>query len=253
MKKLLVLLMVAVLSLNIAACTNSNTATQSDSGTTSTSSEEVKMMTGDELVGLLGDTGRFADAILIDVRKADAYAEGHIDGAINISLDEFESRLSELEAYKDKEVVLYCNSGKMSGEAGKILVDNGFTKVYNAAGVKEYEYNLVSESKAEVKMMTGEEVVSILNDPQRLSNTLIVDVRKADAYAEGHIPGAINISLDEFESRLSELEGHKDKEIVLYCNSGKMSGEAGNILVENGYMNVYNAAGVKEFSYDLAK
>lgn len=254
MKKLLVLLMVAMMSLNMVACSKTNSATTPDSNA---NVAQVQTMSGDEVVAFIGDSSRFADSLLIDVRTPDVYAEGHIDGAINIALEEIESRIGELEAYKDKDIVLYCNSGRMSGEAAQILVMNGFTKVYNADGVKEYEYQLVTSEPvaepAQVQPMTGDEVVAILNDPQRLSQSLIIDVRKADDYAKGHIAGSINISLDEFESKLSELEGHKGKDIVLYCNSGRMSGEAGQILVMNGYENVYNAAGVKEYNYDLVK
>lgn len=256
MKKLLVLLMVAALSLNMVACSNSNSATTPDSNS-STTAAEVQTMAGDEVVAFINDTAKFADALLIDVRDAEAYAGGHIEGSVNIALEEIESRIGELEAYKDKDVILYCNTGNRSGKAAEILVKNGFTKVYNAQGVKEYEYQLVTSEPAatvaEVQTMTGDEVVAVLNDPQRLSNSLIVDVRKADEYVAGHIPGAINIALEDFEGKLSELEGHKDKDIILYCNSGNRSGQAADILVQKGYANVFNAAGVKEFEYSLVK
>ena len=45
--------------------------------------------------------------------------------------------------------------------------------------------------------------------------TLVIDVRAADAYAKGHLANAINIPFDEFEGKISDLEGYKDQTIVL--------------------------------------
>lgn len=104
---------------------------------------EVQSMAGEELTALLQDDAKTADLLLLDVRDASEFEAGHIDGATNIFVDELESRLSEIEGYKDKQIVLYCNTGNKSGKAGEILVKNGFTKVYNAEGVKQFDYELV--------------------------------------------------------------------------------------------------------------
>ena len=97
-------------------------------------------MKGDEVVEAMKDT---ANTVVIDARDAKDFAKGHIDGAINVFVDEAESKLGELEQYKDKKVIVYCNSGNKSGKLAQFLVDNGFTDVYNADGVKQYEYSLV--------------------------------------------------------------------------------------------------------------
>ena len=76
---------------------------------------------------------------------------------------------------------------------------------------------------------------------------------QSEEYKAGHIPNAINISVDETESRLSEIEDYKDKAVILYCNSGKKSQDSAEILVNNGFKNVTNAQGVKEFEYDLVQ
>lgn len=73
-------------------------------------------------------------AVVLDVRSAKEYADGHIKGAINISHDELSDRLSELSQYKDKTVVVYCRSGRRAGIAESLLENNGFSKVKHLTG-----------------------------------------------------------------------------------------------------------------------
>lgn len=66
---------------------------------------------------------------LIDVRTPEEYRAGHIPGAINIPLQQFEKRLDELEAYRDEEVVLYCESGGRAAYGGRWLATRGFQEL----------------------------------------------------------------------------------------------------------------------------
>ncbi len=256
MKKLFAIALAATLMIGAAACSNTST-TSEQPATTTESTAAVKTMTGDELVALLADSEKAANTLVVDVRKADEYTAGHIAGAINIALEDIEANIAAFEAYKDKDIVLYCNSGNRSGQAADLLVSKGYTSVYNADGVKNYTYELVTDTAtaaaepATVKMMTGDELVALIADTEKVIDTLIIDVRAADEYEAGHIDPSINIPLEEIEARLSEIESYKDKTVVLYCNSGNRSGQAAEILVNNGFMDVYNAAGVKEYTYTL--
>lgn len=63
---------------------------------------------------------------------------------------------------------------------------------------------------------------------------LIVDVRSADEFRAGHVPGAINIPHDQLAVRHSEL-GATDREILLYCESGRRAGKAEAQLVKAGF------------------
>ena len=64
---------------------------------------------------------------------------------------------------------------------------------------------------------------------------LILDVRSPEEYKEGHIPGAINIPHDQMGARLAEISSHKNKDIVLYCRSGRRVGIAADILRSAGF------------------
>lgn len=67
----------------------------------------------------------------------------------------------------------------------------------------------------------------------------LVDVRTPEEYKADHIPGAINIPLDDLESRLSELPD-KDADIVVYCKGGGQASQAQQLMQSKGYSKVHN-------------
>lgn len=73
-------------------------------------------------------------AIVLDVRSAKEFAEGHIKGAINISYDELADRLAEVSQFKTKKVVVYCRSGRRAGIAETLLEENGFKNLKHLDG-----------------------------------------------------------------------------------------------------------------------
>ena len=68
----------------------------------------------------------------------------------------------------------------------------------------------------------------------------LIDVREADEFASGHLPGAINLPLSDFLERSEELD--KDKPYYIICRSGARSAQACAFLEEEGY-DVTNVAG----------
>lgn len=70
---------------------------------------------------------------LIDLRAKEAFEEGHIEGAINIPLDELEGRIDQLT--KEKEYHLICYSGIFSKQAGNFLEHHGFKVVNIESGM----------------------------------------------------------------------------------------------------------------------
>ena len=71
-----------------------------------------------------------AGARLVDVRTPSEFASGHIPGAINIPLQQLDSRLTELQP-KDTPLVVYCRSGNRSGNATRMLKNAGFAAVHD--------------------------------------------------------------------------------------------------------------------------
>lgn len=69
----------------------------------------------------------------------------------------------------------------------------------------------------------------------------ILDVRTPEEYNEGHVRGSILVPLNELSSRLHELPHEGD--IYVVCRSGNRSRQASEILVKEGFQNVYNVEG----------
>lgn len=72
---------------------------------------------------------------------------------------------------------------------------------------------------------------------QRLGDArlVVLDVRSPGEFAAGHVPGAINVPHDQVGNRLAELAGAKDKDIVLYCRSGRRARLAADVLAAAGF------------------
>ena len=101
-------------------------------------------------------------------------------------------------------------------------------------------YRQISMDKA-VKMMKDEK------------NYIILDVRRPDEFAEGHIPGAINVPNEEIgTAEISELPD-KAQLILVYCRSGRRSKEASEKLVKLGYTNIVEFGGILDYKGEIQK
>jgi rhodanese-related sulfurtransferase len=69
----------------------------------------------------------------------------------------------------------------------------------------------------------------------------VLDVRTPKEYAAGHVPGAVNVPYDQVASHLAEIP--KDKDVVLYCQSGRRAGLAAAVLEANGYTKLEHLQG----------
>ena len=68
-------------------------------------------------------------ALLLDVRTAGEFSSGHLEGAVNIPVQELEARVSSLPVKKDAPIVVYCHSGRRSAMAKEMLEKAGYSKV----------------------------------------------------------------------------------------------------------------------------
>ena len=74
------------------------------------------------------------DALVIDVRDADAYAKGHILGAKSIPLADLGRRAADLDKHKSKAVIVSCQNGDRSASAAATLRQSGFARVHALNG-----------------------------------------------------------------------------------------------------------------------
>jgi phage shock protein E len=71
----------------------------------------------------------------------------------------------------------------------------------------------------------------------------VLDVRRPDEFAAGHVEGAVNIPVHELAKHVDELPDDPDTLIVVYCRSGVRSMFATSALLVLGYSTVYNMPG----------
>lgn len=74
------------------------------------------------------------EAVIVDIRDNKDFGAGHIAGAINIPFASIDSRVGELESYREKPIVLVCKMGQHAGAAGRKLKAQGFLDVRRLSG-----------------------------------------------------------------------------------------------------------------------
>ena len=96
-----------------------------------------------------------------------------------------------------------------------------------------------------------------LNSMLKNSDAIILDVRTPQEFAEGHIPGAININFHDpgFEAALDTL--NKEKQYEVYCRSGNRSGKSIDLMTKKGFKRIHHLKGGmlewEEKGFDLVK
>lgn len=209
------------------------------------------------------DAGK--DILLLDIRRAEDYQAGHIKGAVNAP---WGPAIAEALAWLPDDIPVYvnCYSGQTAGQAVAVL---------NVAGIQaksiRYGWNLgISktegyEAYVDTESVPTPEASGVKYDPairaaaEKYFNAIpdggsniwpaskvkeamdaeedifILSIRQPDAYAEGHIEGAVNIPWgagmqEQFASTLPD-----DKQIIVYCYSGQTAGQTVGILRLLGY------------------
>ncbi len=101
-------------------------------------------------------------------------------------------------------------------------------------------YKQVSMNEA-VKLMESE------------TNYIILDVRRTDEFAAGHIPNAVNIPNENIaDAEITELPD-KEQLILVYCRSGNRSKQASEKLVKLGYTNIVEFGGINDWKGEIEK
>jgi rhodanese-related sulfurtransferase len=125
-----------------------------------------------------------------------------------------------------------------------LIVVIGLT-MYIGFGMSSKETN----KSAELQVVDTAKLTQMIIEKE---NMVIVDLREPELFAAGKVPGAINIPFEQIESKYTELP--KDKKVVFVCHTGRMGVESGNLLLANGYMEVFNLeGGMEKWSGEMVK
>ena len=108
----------------------------------------------------------------------------------------------------------------------------------------------LGSSSSGYRQISMDEAVKIMKDE---NDYIILDVRRPDEYAGGHIPGAINVPNEEIgTTEIAELPD-KSQLILVYCRSGRRSKEASEKLVGLGYTNIVEFGGILDWKGEIEK
>ncbi|MDY3929739.1 MAG: rhodanese-like domain-containing protein [Clostridia bacterium] len=111
---------------------------------------------------------------------------------------------------------------------------------------------IVSEKgeKSMYEQITADEAKKIMDSGEEY---ILLDVREQDEFDEGHIPGSILIPYTEIDRKAEEILSDKDKQILVYCRSGRRSKIASESLARLGYTNVKEFGGIIDWPYETEK
>lgn len=121
---------------------------------------------------------------------------------------------------------------------------DGPTSVFLAGKIPD------DRKRAEYTSITMEEAKEVFATP---GNYIILDVRRADESAEGHIPGAINVANEDIGAEQPAELPDLDQVIFVYCRSGRRSKEASAKLAALGYTNIYEFGGILDWDGEIEK
>lgn len=177
-------------------------------------------------------------AVLLDIRYGDSYSSAHINGSLNIGLGgQFASWAGTLIEI-GKPIIIVCDDEKHLDEAVTRLARVGIESVsgYLAEGLLGWQKS--GSAVVQTAMTSVKDLKHRLEDDDSL---LVLDVRRRTEFAEGHVPGALNIPLAELSERVNELE--RNHTVAIICASGYRSLIACSILECAGFHSLINVIG----------
>lgn len=193
--------------------------------------------------------------VIIDVRDAASFAANHLIGAINVPANELTGQLDGLP--KGALIVVVDLAGEAADAAVQTLIGDGFMSAYYLQGGMSrwaevqgdrfmvYEAPLPTASGSVSSGSTGRP----WNQGQLNSDFyILIDLRDADAYAAGHLAGAMNISTAELSQWIDRFP--REAKIIVYDDDESTSISAYQILKDAGFSRPYVLlGGLNEWIY----
>jgi rhodanese-related sulfurtransferase len=164
-------------------------------------------------------------AVVLDVRDSDAFGAGHLPGAINIGLGGQYASWAGTLLSPDDRIVIVADSAERSREAVVRLARVGMENVDGWLDGGVLAWNAAGYECAQLTQLSVSELQS--------AAPRVLDVRRPGEFEDGHVPGAVNIPLDELPRRIAELSD--DAPLAIICAGGYRSSAAASILARNGF------------------
>ncbi|MEZ0481830.1 rhodanese-like domain-containing protein [Planococcus sp. SSTMD024] len=171
---------------------------------------------------------------VLDMRPADAYSQGHIQGTINIPFNNSFTNWAGWIVDYNKPLYLLLDT-KVLDEALVALRSVGIDEVYGFAEAESV--------MAQAENLSSYENVSPTeaNEMVEKGEAYVLDVRNQTEFDEGHIDNAKHIMVGTLKNRIDEVDA--DKTVIVQCQAGARSAIAASVLKANGIDNLVNMTG----------
>jgi len=189
------------------------------------------------------------DAIMLDTRSGKIFTEGFIPGSVNIGLDgRFAEWAGSLLPF-DQTIIMITEPGKEK-ESVIRLARVGFDKI---SGFLEGGFATWKNAGEEIDLIINVEPDELAMDLPFDDKLIVIDVRKPNEFAEGHIAGAVNIPLNEMTDPGSMANLGEEDNLYVHCKGGYRSVIASSLLKRQGIHNFRNVIGGWNKIKDLEK
>ncbi len=168
------------------------------------------------------------DAVLLDSRDRDDFASGHIPGSLLSPLNKQFNTVAGSYITEHEEIYLVVEEHRVE-EAVRDLYRIGLDAIKGFVTPKDLE--IYEEREIGSLEKTDVRTFKALNHLEE--NSIVLDVRKATEYQEGHVEGAINIAHTRLLDRMDEVPS--ETKIFVHCKAGSRSAVASALLQSNGY------------------
>jgi rhodanese-related sulfurtransferase len=189
------------------------------------------------------------DNIILDTRAETEFVKGFVPSSINIGLNgRFAEWAGSLLPF-DRPIYLITDTGKEK-ETIVRLARVGFE---NINGCLDGGFDAWKKSGEKVDMIVEVEPDELLIDMQFDKNLVVLDVRKENEFAEGHLPEAMNLPLGDMTDPATMANIQDDHNLYVHCAGGYRSVIACSLLKRQGIHNLRNISGGWNAIKDLEK
>ena len=214
------------------------------------------------LEDLCSDLKQHPKHLLLDVRSAGEYADtsqykslniGRLQDAVNISIQELNTRWKELIPYKDETIYIYCSHSQRSRRASKMLADSGFTHIVNINGgmtnlnLRRNEVlpcaGSLYQTKNPYPFISPAALIKLL---QQEPGVFLLDIRSDSAYngistseglnALGRLKHSVHIPAEMIDQSFDKIPNNKN--IIVIDEDGSQGHDVAQQLKVKGYTNV---------------
>lgn len=168
--------------------------------------------------------------LILDLRDASNFMEGHIEGSANAKFSNEQQKQAVMSRLpRDQKIVLIDKDGTESSQNANMLTRFGFNAHYLKDGLKSWKKDLVKSSQE-----TALSNENLWNSLKNNEDVFLLDVREPMEFAEFKIPGAVNVPLSELFTEKGADLIPKNKKIVTICSHGNRSMVATFALAQKG-------------------